>query len=393
MKVAMLGPYPTSPFKDRLKLSKWTLNHPCTWIVNLNHALANLQGIDLHMITRAKGLIADQIIKSDGITYHFLVQRPSGKYSKMLALFQLDKKRIHRELKVINPDVIHSHGTESVYSYVAVTSGYPCIVSLQGVINKIIEYETDIRTTLNMKVLKYFERYTIRRAKYINAKTPYAFNCVKDFISNSKIFYIEDPVSERYFGIQNYEKENRILFVGTIIKRKGIEDLIQSVYLLKEKIRNIKLRIIGWGHENYQNQILDYINNNNLQANVDFLGFKNSEEIADELSKSCLLVLPSYIENCPNVILEAMATGKPVIATRVGGIPYIVKDGITGFLVDAGDINALTRSILQLMEDKDLRIKMGVASREAALKRFHPDIVTKRHMEIYKEVIEEWPKL
>ncbi|MBA7515429.1 D-inositol-3-phosphate glycosyltransferase [subsurface metagenome] len=322
MKVAILGPHPADFFGSKLDFSNdKTVEHPSPWIVNLCKSLSKFIGIELHLIALSKNIRCSQTFHYRNITYHFL------KYYKerfrLATLYQFDRWRIYRRIREIRPDILHSHGTEDIYSYASVTSGYPCLVSLQGIINEVIKYETN-RLLSPMRLIKYFEKYTIRRAKYINAKTPYAFNCVKKFISNkSKIFFMEDPVSERYFEVQNYEGKNRILFVGTIIKRKGIEDLIQSIYLLKEKIRNIKLRIIGWGREDYQNQMLNYINNNNLQANIDFLGFKNSEEIADELSKSCLLVLPSYIENCPNVVLEAMAAGKPVVATNVGVVFHI----------------------------------------------------------------------
>lgn len=388
MKVVILGPHPAYFSGSKLDFSNdKTVEHPSPWIINLSTALAKFSDIELHIITLSKNVRCSQSFSVKNITYHFL------KYYKerfrLLTLYQFDRLKIYRKISEIRPDILHSHGTEDIYSYAAVTSGYPCVISLQGIINKIIKYETGIRTILSMELVKYFERYTIKRAKYINAKTLYAYNCVKDFISNSKIFYIEDSVSERYFEVQNYEKENRILFVGTIIKRKGIEDLIQSVYLLKEKIRSIKLQIIGWGHEDYRNQILNCINNNNLQENIDFLGFKNSEEIASELSKSCLLILPSYIENCPNVICEAMAAGKPVVATNVGGIPYMVKDGETGFLVDAGNTESLAGRIAILLNNKELRRKMGQRAREEAKERFAPEIIAKKTYQAYKQILEE----
>ena len=110
------------------------------------------------------------------------------------------------------------------------------------------------------------------------------------------------------------------------------------------------------------------------------------------MAKSIALILPSNYDAFGLVLAEAMAVGTPVIATRVGGIPYVVKDGETGFLVEPGDVDTLAEKMMLLLEDRELRQRMGRRGKEEAMRRFHPEVVARKTMTVYKEVLRDWPR-
>jgi len=122
------------------------------------------------------------------------------------------------------------------------------------------------------------------------------------------------------------------------------------------------------------------------------LGHVSHEKMPHVYSISDVVVLPSLREGTPLVLLEAMACGKPVVATRVGGIPEIVKHGENGLLVRPKDIEGLSKAILTLLEDPDLREEMGKKARRRAVKEFDWDIKADEVIRVYKEVLQGGPE-
>ena len=94
---------------------------------------------------------------------------------------------------------------------------------------------------------------------------------------------------------------------------------------------------------------------------ITFVGYKSQAEVAEILNEASALVLPSFAEGLPVVLMEAMASGKPVIATQVAGVPELVEDGINGFLVPASDETTLADHIARISDDPELRNRMGSA--------------------------------
>lgn len=149
---------------------------------------------------------------------------------------------------------------------------------------------------------------------------------------------------------------NKIIYVGRLIKIKGVEDLIRAMKRLPEH----ELVIVGDGPDRNRLESLS------RDLNTTFIGQVDSSKVRDHLKQARLLVLPSRIdEGSPNVILEAMACGIPVIATRVGGIPDLVRHGKTGYLYEPGNIDQMVYFIKQVMEDDRVWNELGDSSREA----------------------------
>ncbi len=117
----------------------------------------------------------------------------------------------------------------------------------------------------------------------------------------------------------------------------------------------------------------------------DALGFVSPEALAELYDRSAVVVLVSQMEGLPNVVLEAMAHGKTVIATPVGGIPTLIEDGHTGFLVPVGDADALRSTLERVLADPDLRKRVGEAARLRVSEYCSWDRVTEQTLQVYAE--------
>lgn len=160
----------------------------------------------------------------------------------------------------------------------------------------------------------------------------------------------------------------RIAFVGRLDPVKGADLLLDALAALRPDHPSLTATFIGDGPQAEHTRA--HARALGLDDVTTFLGAQPEAAVADLLRQSDLLVLPSFAEGLPVVLMEAMATGLPVIASRIAGIPELVREGETGFLIPAGDTATLIRAIDRLLRDTDLRSRMGQAGRATVLADF-----------------------
>jgi N-acetyl-alpha-D-glucosaminyl L-malate synthase BshA len=178
--------------------------------------------------------------------------------------------------------------------------------------------------------------------------------------------------------------EKIIIFVGRLKAVKGIEYLIKAMEIIQQKNGKAKLMIVGDGAEKEKLETL--VDKLNLNKNVMFIGKISNEDIPKYLIMSDIFVLPSLREGFPNVILEAMASGLPIIASNVGGIPEIIKNGENGFLVEPKNPEMIAEKILMLFENNELR-KIIIEKNKEDVKRYSWEDITEKLEENYRELI------
>ena len=177
----------------------------------------------------------------------------------------------------------------------------------------------------------------------------------------------------------------KIIYVGRLIRRKGLKYLIQSIPKVIQNKNIVKFIIVGDGPIR---KILETIAKKlRIEHVVDFQGFVSEEKLLKLYNKADIFVLPSLFEGFGNVITEAMASGLPVIATKVGAISEIVIDGKTGFLVPSKDSTALADAITKLIFDTKLRRKMGKAGRKRAETFYSWNKIVKEYLVIYNRYL------
>lgn len=177
-----------------------------------------------------------------------------------------------------------------------------------------------------------------------------------------------------------------IIFVGSLVKSKGIFELLTAFIKLNYKYTNLYLILIG----NVPDRtVLDkIISSNYINNKICLLGEIPQNEIPYWLSASDIFVFPTYNEGLPNAIMEAMACGLPVVATEIGGIPEVVKDGENGILIDKKNVKSIVHSLEKLIENKSMCRKMGEHGRITIEEKFSWNNSAKKLIEIYNKIID-----
>jgi glycosyltransferase involved in cell wall biosynthesis len=175
---------------------------------------------------------------------------------------------------------------------------------------------------------------------------------------------------------------NTILFIGLIGHRKGICDLVRALPEVIKAVPDARLVAAGTGE-------IDAVRRCARESGVDdrvlLPGWVSGFDKLRLLEEAAVYVLPSYNEGVPLSILEAMTVGLPVIATPVGGIPDVLRDGEDGYLVPPGSVSELSRRIIELLNDRELRERMGESARRRLHSTFSADIAVPALMALYQQ--------
>lgn len=278
--------------------------------------------------------------------------------------------------KDFNPDVIHAH------------TSYPdgFAASILGRLIKKPVVITEHTGPFEMLLRYFFERwqthYALRNCDSIITVSAFLKKRIaEEEIEENKITVIPNGFNPLNFHLSMNKSthRNRILFVGFLVEVKGLGYLLDAVKIIRERNKDIKLEIVGVGP--LEKSLKEIVGKLGIEENVTFYGFRPREEIARFINETDIVVLPSIYETFGVVIIEAMAMGRPVVATRCGGPEDIVTED-TGMLVPSRDSAALANAIMSIFNDYKKYNSQRIS--EIARERFSFDEVDKRIIEIYK---------
>lgn len=177
-----------------------------------------------------------------------------------------------------------------------------------------------------------------------------------------------------------------IAFLGHLDRDKGLFELLDAVALLRDGGTTVELVLAGVGHD--EEALRRHAVRLGLRPpHVVFPGWLAPEEKARLLARASCFVLPSYDEGLPLALLESLASGTPVVASAVGGVPDVVRDGVEALLVPARDAHALAEAIQHVVADPELAARLGEAGRARAAAEFGVDAVAGRMGEVYEEAL------
>jgi glycosyltransferase involved in cell wall biosynthesis len=172
------------------------------------------------------------------------------------------------------------------------------------------------------------------------------------------------------------------LYVGRLDREKGVRTLIDAAMQLK----TVSLKIVGDG--SLGEELESYVDSENRNGKIEFLGHRSHEDVMALIRNCMFLVLPSeWYENFPYAILEAFACGKPVIGSRTGGIPELVRDNETGLTFEMGNSDDLSSKMKYLMNNQSAALKMGRNARTYMEQELGPEKHYKKLMGIYKKTV------
>ena len=177
--------------------------------------------------------------------------------------------------------------------------------------------------------------------------------------------------------------------------KKGFDILIQALPLVQEKISNVTLIIGGDGTD--LNRLKTVTKEHNVSGSIRFTGTISRADVPTYFHLCDVFTLPAVfdpkgnVDGCPNVILEAMACGKPVIASGISGIPGIVKDNETGILVEEKNVTQLAEALVALLTDKPKREQFGEAGQQRILNELTWDKVIEQIKDVYQHSVKNTP--
>jgi len=203
---------------------------------------------------------------------------------------------------------------------------------------------------------------------------------------SSSVKVIGNGVDDEFFVPSSSGKNSSyVLYSGRLTYRKGVIDLVKSARFVCRKHRSAFFVIVGAGP--LKRHLTKLVNKMGLSNRVFLVGQVNKAKLLKYYQNAAVLVLASYYESAPNTILEGMACGLPVVATFVGDLPKIVKNGVTGFLVSPKDPETLAEVILRLLRDDNLRKKMGQAAREEVERSYGLNFLSERVLDCYRFIM------
>jgi spore coat protein SA len=178
-----------------------------------------------------------------------------------------------------------------------------------------------------------------------------------------------------------------MFFVGPAIKRKGIEEFVHSYIMLKSEFSDLKGYVMGEYDPDAKDRYTRWVQEAGVPCELFFTGQISYEEMINIYCGGGIFCLTSHVENSPNVLMEAMAAGLPVVASNVGAVQSLVENERSGSLVENKNAADIARSVAKLFRDRALYISFGKRGREIATSRWKPEIVAQKHIEMYREIL------
>lgn len=341
-------------------------------IANLRQVWSQRPDIDLHLVQHRQG-VAPGVFVRDGYTIHNLPIKGGRFAPNMLRTTGL----VAACLAEIRPDAVTSHQPE--YALAALQMGLPTVHTIHGLPRG--EFWT--RSGLNHRLaslleIVWLERAMLRRLRHLIAISDKVVEIYRP-LTRAEFHRIDNPVAPLFFDLGPAPSLQRLLIPASLIPRKGIDTAIAAVALLLPDFPALTLDIVGPAVD------AAYAERLHAQAAplgdvVRFHGSLPPSQVRQALDSAQIVLLPSHEEHAPVAIAEAMAVGRPVVATAVGGVPSLVADGETGFLVAPRQPQALAAALRRLLADPDLCAHFGAHAAARARARFHPQAVAGRYL-------------
>jgi len=380
MRVAILGPYPL----DTEKLGGVEVA-----IVYVQCELCKMPDVELHIITCKEQLTEPKRVERDGAVVTYLPRARMGR----LTNHRREVAAMGEVLRELQPDIVHAHGS-GLYAGGALAAPYPSALTVHGIISQeaklLTEWPARARAYLDVR----YERSVVRRTRHLMLITPYVAQVFEGLFTGTS-YLVENACDERFFGLERRPVAGRLLFAGPVIPRKGVLPLVRALARARKVVPDAHLRVAGslTIDPAYAQACREAARELGVEQAVTFLGHLAQEQVLEEYSTCAAFVLPSFQETAPMVVEQAMAAGAPSVATAAGGTPWMLEEGVTGYILPLppmpdGDPVALGEALGRVLADPAEAERMGRRAQQVANDRFRPEQVARRTWETYQRVIE-----
>ena len=274
--------------------------------------------------------------------------------------------RLYRLIRHLRPDVIQCHSPRNalMIGFAAVCARVPMVLFVKG---RLVTPLLD-RLAIALARKTVFLTYRLMPARHVSLfqRNPTRFPLLRIGVPFDRVDAAERRVANA--GPPGMDREPGsfdILYAGWLYAPKGVHVLIEAFAALAATRSHCRLCLAGTTDDpHYEQRLHQLVERFGLAHRIRFLGWRR--DVLDIIAAADAFVLPSFNEGVPRSIVEAMALGKPVVATRVGGVPELLGDGAFGLLADPGDVDGLADCLQRIVDDAELRSSLGAAARAEA---------------------------
>jgi glycosyltransferase involved in cell wall biosynthesis len=347
----------------------------------LLQGFARLAEAEVHVVSCVQQAMRSPEKLADNIWFHSLVVPKTG---WLRTGYQGCIRAVRKKLKEIRPDIVHGQGTERDCAISAVFSGHPNVLTIHGNMRAVAGF-CRARPFSFLWLAARLERFVLPRTDGVVCITNYTRAAVGGLAK--KTWVVPNAVDAGFFEVRpeiNPGHPPTILCVGAICRYKNQNHLIHALDPLAAQ-KKFRIVFLGkTGPDAYSAEFLQLVKH---RPWCEHGGFTGRDQVRNHFKTAAFLVLPSLEDNCPMVVLEAMAAGVPVVAAKIGGVPDLIEEGRTGLFCDPRDPASMRGAVARLLGDPVLGRQLAMEANARARERFHPAIVAQRHLEIYREVL------
>ena len=306
---------------------------------------------------------------------------------------------MYKQIKNNKPDIIHTIGLRSFQSIIAwlvsKKTNIPLVVSDQGGLttHPFLD-QSGLFLKILYKIQNFFVKRIIEHSSAISAANEYEKEIFSGINKESKIEIIRNGVNlKSLVSKQNFKEKYQInskfiLFVGRFSKVKGIENLIYAFNIIKNELKITDVRLVIMGVDfGYQNEMFGLIKKLGLSEEIKVIKNPPRDDVISAYGESEFLVIPSQWEMSPLVPLESFAFKRPVISTNAHGIPYTVENDKNGILVEPENPVQLSDAIAKLLNNSELKEKLGLAGYNFVHKECNCVSMAKNSLKLYEDIL------
>lgn len=344
----------------------------------LVRALAALPEFEVSVFTFSRSTRVPSVQTWHGAAIHREPQPPG---SMLRLAVGRGRDRLAAFVEKARPEVVHAHDT---FGIMAQRLGGPRVLTIHGFIHGDTLVGGGRRRLLRSLMWRRAEHRAWASFPHVISISPYVRERLGG-IARGRIVDIENPIAPLFFDRPHAETPNVIFSAGVICRRKNPLALVEAIALLRRAGIPARLRLAGGTTEpEYLAQLEGRIRSLGLETSVEVLGACGVDRIVTELERAAIFALVSREENAPLGVQEAMAVGVPVVASNRCGMPYQIRDGETGLLVDPEDPADIAARCAELLRDAAFRQRASERARQEARERFSPDVVARRTARAYQ---------
>jgi glycosyltransferase involved in cell wall biosynthesis len=348
----------------------------------LLEGFSSLPDLEVHVLSCTQQAMSSPAKLADNIWFHSLHVPKIGWLRTGYAGCLL---AVRKKLLEIRPDIVHAQGTERDCATSALFTRIPKVLTVHGNLRAIANLHHYppfsfwwIQARLEAFCLPRFDgvicisKYTQQQVSDLAKKTWLLPNATE------KLFFEPRPT------VIDPSAPPLVLVVANVDSRKNQNTLIQALDPLARKLK-FSVKFYGrCGKDPYGKEFRSLLE---TRPWCSWGGMIDRENLRDEFARAIALFLPTREDNCPMVVLEAQASGVPVIASNVGGVPDLVENGVTGLLTNPDLPSTMPIALEKILTDKALAVRLAEGARKQALACYHPNVIATRHVEIYREVL------